>query len=141
MPLEILIVVLIVAAVVVVVPVRRLVLDGYSTLAIVAYVALLGLLAAGVTEARTLGRVLLPILGLAYIAPFITFRGGLDRMLGRRRPVVRVTPAETRAIAPPRDVTPPRDVPRPTRDASGDPGADDGPTEPPPSTDRSGPSA
>ena len=58
------------------------------------------------TEARTLGRVLLPLLGLAYIAPFITLGGGLDRLLGRRRPVVRVTPVATRAIEPPRDVTP-----------------------------------
>jgi hypothetical protein len=135
MPLEILIVVLIVAAVVVAVPVRRLVADGYSTLAIVAYVALLGLLAAGVTEARTLGRVLLPILGLAYIAPFITFRGGLDRLLGRRQPVVRVTPVERLAIAPPRDVTPPM------RDPSREPAGDDEPTEPPGSSDRPGPSA
>jgi hypothetical protein len=109
MPLEILIVVIVVAVVVVAVPVRRLMLDGYSGWTIVAYCTLIGVLAVGVTEARTLGRVLLPLLGLAYIAPFITFGGGLDRLLGRRRPVVRVTPAATRAIEPPRDVTP-RDV-------------------------------
>jgi hypothetical protein len=136
MPIEILIVVLIVAVVVVAVPVRRLVLDGYSGWAIVAYVALLGLLAAGVTEARTLGRFILPILGLAYIAPFITLGRGFDRLLGRRRPVVRVTPAETRAIAPPRDVTPPD--PPPT--AHGVPSRPpDEATEPP--GDRPGPSA
>ena len=109
MPLEILIVVIAVAVIVIAVPVRRLMLDGYSGWAIVAYCTLIGVLAVGVTEARMLGRVLLPLLGLAYIAPFITFGGGLDRLLGRRRPVVRVTPVATRAIAPPRDVTP-RDV-------------------------------
>jgi hypothetical protein len=142
MPVEIVIVVLIVAAVVVAVPVRRLVLDGYSGWAILAYVALLGLLAAGVTEARTLGRFVLPILGLAYIAPFITFGGGLDRLLGRRRPTVRVTPVETRAIAPPRDVTARdgmEDTP-PSANAPRDPARGDEPTEPPGSSDRPGPS-
>jgi hypothetical protein len=109
MPVEILIAVLVVAVVVVAVPIRRLLLDGHSGWAIVGYCALLGLLALGVTEARTLGRILLPLLGLVYIAPFITLGGGLDRLLGRRRPDVRVMPAPTRAIEPPRDVTP-RDV-------------------------------
>jgi hypothetical protein len=144
MPLEIVIVVLIVAAVVVAVPVRRLVLDGYSGGAILAYVALLGLLAAGVTEARTLGRFVLPILGLAYIAPFITVGGGLDRLLGRRRPIVRVTPVETPAIAPPRDVTPrdeKQEVQPPASEAPLDPAPVDDPTEPRGSSDRPGPSA
>lgn len=135
MPFEILVVVLIVAVVVVSVPVRRLVLDGYSGWAIVAYVALLGLLAAGVTEARTLGRFILPILGLVYIAPFITFGRGLDRLLGRRRPIVRVTPVETRAIAPPRDVTPP------AGGAPAQPAAEDEPADRSGPTDRPGPSA
>jgi hypothetical protein len=135
MPIEILVVVLIVAAIVVAVPVRRLMLDGHSGWAIFAYVVLIGVLALGVTEARTLGRVLLPLLGLAYIAPFITFGGGLDRLLGRRRPVVRVTPVATRAIEPPRDVTP-RDV---TPPAGAAPRAE--PAEPPPASDRPGPSA
>lgn len=127
MPLEILLVVLAVTALVVAVPVRRLVLDGYSRWAIVAYCMLIGVLAVGVTEARTLGRLLLPLLGLAYIAPFITPRGGIDRLLGRRSSVVRVTPVASRAIEPPRDVTP-RDAMPP-----------DGPEAP--SDDRSDPSA
>jgi hypothetical protein len=135
MPVEIAIAVLIVAAVVVAVPVRRLRLDGYSGGAIAAYVGLILLLALGVTEARTLGRVLLPILGLAYIAPFITFGGGLDRLLGRRRPVISVTPVARPVIAPPRDVTP-RDV-TPPAGAS----APDEPTEPSAPSDRPGPPA
>jgi len=110
MPVEILVVVLIAAVVVVAFPVRRLMIDGYSGWAIVAYLTILGLLAVGVTEARTLARYLLPLLGVVYIVPFITFGSGFDRLLGRRpRPVVRVTPVATPAIAPPRDVTP-RDV-------------------------------
>jgi hypothetical protein len=137
MPLEILIVVLIVAVLVVAVPVRRLVLDGYSGWAVVAYCALIGFLAVGVTEARTLGRVLLPLLGLAYIAPFITLGGGLDRLLGRRRPVVRVTPVATRAIEPPRDVTPRDATPRDAGPGD-EPHADVPPPDP---SDRPGPSA
>lgn len=135
MPAEIAIAVVIVAATVVSVPVRRLRLDGYSGGAVAAYVGLILLLAIGVTEARTLGRVLLPILGLAYIAPFITFGAGLDRLLGRRRPVVSVTPVARPVIEPPRDVTP-RDV---TPPAGARPEGD--PTEPPASNDRPGPSA
>jgi hypothetical protein len=119
--------VLIVAAVLVAVPVRRLVLDGYPRWAILGYAALILVLALGVTEARPLARYLLPLLGLAYIAPFITFGSGLDRLLGRRRPVIHVTPVATRAIEPPRDVTP--------REATPSDG-----TETPPH-DRPGPSA
>lgn len=129
MPLEIAIVVMVIAALVVAVPVRRLRLDGYSGGAIAAYVGLILLLALGVTEARTLGRVLLPILGLAYIAPFVTFGGGIDRLLGRRRPIVSVTPVARPVIEPPRNVTPP------TGSApAGEPAE-------PPSSDRPGPSA
>ena len=130
MPFEIALVVMVIAAVVVAVPVRRLRLDGYSGAAIAAYVGLILLLALGVTEARTLGRVLLPILGLAYIAPFITFGSGIDRLLGRRRPVVSVTPVARPDIEPPRNVTPPT--------GSAPAG---GPAEPPASSDRPGPTA
>ncbi len=105
-------------------------MDGYSGGAIAAYVGLILLLALGVTEARTLGRVLLPILGLAYIAPFITFGGGIDRLLGRRRPVVSVTPVARPVIEPPRNVTPPTGS-SPAGEAA----------EPPAPSDRSGPTA
>jgi hypothetical protein len=110
MPIEILAVVVVVAVLVFAVPVRRLVLSGHSGWTVIGYIALLLLLAAAVTEVRPLARYLLPILGLAYIAPFITLGGGIDRLLGRRGPVVRVTPVESRAIRPPRNVTPPDDA-------------------------------
>jgi hypothetical protein len=134
MPVEIAIAVMIVAAIVVSVPVRRLRLDGYSGGAVAAYVGLILLLALGVTEARTLGRVLLPILGLAYIAPFITFGGGIDRLLGRRRPVVSVTPVARPVIEPPRNVTP-RDATPPAVTVPADE------TTEPASSDRPGPPA
>jgi hypothetical protein len=127
MPLELLVLVLVIAAVVVAVPVRRLMLDGYSRWAVVGYAGFILLLAIGVTEARPLARFLLPLLGLAYIVPFLTLGAGFDRLLGRRRPVVRVTPVATPGIEPPRDVTP----------------RDEAPGEPPPPGpgDRPGPSA
>jgi hypothetical protein len=126
-PIEIVAIVVVVAVVVLAVPVRRLVLSGHSGWTVVGYVALLLVLAAGVTEARTLGRFLLPLLGLAYIAPFITLGGGLDRLLGRRqRPVVRVTPVETRAIEPPRNVTPRDESPGDERAGPDGPGASPG---------------
>ncbi|HEX7471978.1 MAG TPA: hypothetical protein VF323_02765 [Candidatus Limnocylindrales bacterium] len=145
MPLEILVVVLIVAVVVVAFPVRRLRLDGYSGWAIVAYLTILGLIAVGVTEARTLARYLLPLLGLVYIVPFITLGSGFDRLLGRRRPVVRVTPVATRAIEPPRDVTPrdvtPKDASAPADAPQLDPVAHDEPAGRAGSDDLPGPSA
>jgi hypothetical protein len=155
MPVEILVVVLIVAVVVVAFPVRRLLADGYSGWAIVAYLTILGLLAVGVTEARTLARYLLPLLGFVYIVPFITLGSGFDRLLGRRqRPVVRVTPVATRAIAPPRDVTPRDATPKaatppdkvppdmaPTETTPPDPASHGEPTERAGSGDRPAPPA
>jgi hypothetical protein len=84
-PAALLVVVLAVAAVVVAVPARRLHLDGRSWRTVLAYTVLLLGLALAVTEVEPLARYLLPVLGLAYIAPFVTLRGGIDRLLGRRR--------------------------------------------------------
>jgi hypothetical protein len=108
-PAAIVVLLLIVAALVIAVPVRRLVHDGRSTTTIVAYVVLLVALAVGVTELRPLARYLLPALGVVYIVPFITWRAGLDRLLGRRRSTIRVTRVEPTAVEAPRDATP-RDV-------------------------------
>jgi hypothetical protein len=84
-PPALLIVVLVLAAVVIAVPVRRLRLDGRSWRTILTYTVLLLALALAVTEVEPLARYLLPVLGVAYIAPFVTLRGGIDRLLGRRR--------------------------------------------------------
>jgi hypothetical protein len=108
-PAAVLFVILIVAAVVLAVPLRRLYLDGRSRSAILTYAVVLLALAVAVTEFRPLARYLLPALFLVYLAPFVTWRGGLDRLLGRRREEVRVTRPEPRAVEPPRNVTPDRD--------------------------------
>jgi hypothetical protein len=117
----VLVLVLVVAAVVLAVPLRRLYLDGRSRSAILSYAVVLLALAVAVTEFRPLARYLLPALFLVYLAPFVTWRGGLDRLLGRRREEVRVTRPEPRAVEPPRNVTPDRDSPADAGNADGAP--------------------
>jgi hypothetical protein len=104
-PAAIVITILVVAALVIAVPVRRLVRDGRSLTTIVLYVVVLVALAVGVTELEPLDRYLLPALGVVYILPFITWRAGLDRLLGRRPPV-RVSRVDRPAIEGARNVTP-----------------------------------
>jgi hypothetical protein len=104
-PAAVFILVLVVAAVVLAVPLRRLYLDGRSRSAILTYAVVLLALAVAVTEFRPLARYLLPALFLVYLAPFVTWRGGLDRLLGRRAEAVRVVRPEPRAVEPPRNVT------------------------------------
>jgi hypothetical protein len=117
-PAAIVVVLIIVAALVIAVPVRRLAHDGRSRTTIVAYVVLLVALAVGVTELR-------PALGVVYIVPFITWRAGLDRLLGGRRSTIRVIEVEPTAVEAPRDVTPrepetPADAMRLEREPPGD---------------------
>ena len=123
MPDAVAVLLILLVAILVAVPLRRLRLDGRSRGAILAYGIVLLALALAVTELRPLARYLLPILFLAYLLPFVTWRGGLDRLLGRRDEV-RVTRPEPGAITPPRNVTPPD--PPPARDR------DEGSGEPPP---------
>lgn len=122
MPAAVLILVLVVAAVVLAVPLRRLYLDGRSRSAILTYAVVLLALAVAVTEFRPLARYLLPALFLVYLAPFVTWRGGLDRLLGRRAEEVRVMRPEPRAVEPPRNVSP---------DDDSDPGAGQADESPP----------
>jgi hypothetical protein len=110
-------VLLVAAAIVIAFPVRRLRLDGRSRGTLIWYTIALLALAIGVTELRPFARYLLPVLGIVYLAPFVTWRGGLDRLLGRR-PAVTVTRVEPRVIPPPRDVTPPPPGPGEDRAAS-----------------------
>ena len=129
MPDAVAVLLVLLVAIVVAVPLRRLWLDGRSRGAILAYGIVLLALALAVTELRPLARYLLPILFLAYLLPFVTWRGGLDRLLGRRDEV-RVTRPEPSAIAEPRNVTPPD--PGQARDR--DEGHDEPPAPPRPPT-------
>lgn len=105
MPAAIVVVLLALAVIVIAFPVRRLVRDDRSLTTIVLYVVVLVALAVGASE-LALARYLLPILGVVYILPFITWRAGLDRLLGRRPPI-RVSRVERPGIEGPRNVTPP----------------------------------
>ncbi|HWP62811.1 MAG TPA: hypothetical protein VNO86_05015 [Candidatus Binatia bacterium] len=94
---------LLVLALLALLPARRLHLAGWSGRAILAYyLALLGL---GVltVELRALGRLLVPVLIVAYLAPFVTIGDGLGRLLGTRGR----RPPRPEAGPPPKNVTPP----------------------------------
>lgn len=85
-------------ALLVLIPTRRLQIAGWSPRGLAAYyLAIVGLalLVAGV---RGPVRFLVPILLIAYLAPFVTARAGLDRLLGRGN-----------GEGGPRNVTPPGD--------------------------------
>jgi hypothetical protein len=93
-------------ALLVLIPTRRLQLAGWKRESLATYYFALLLLGAVVAVMRAPATFLVPILIVAYLAPFVTLRDGLDRLLGRPpapdHPVDR--PAEPR---PMKDVTPP----------------------------------
>jgi hypothetical protein len=80
----------------VLIPTRRLFIAGWSGRALAIY--FFGLVALGVivAELRTPARFLIPLLVVAYVAPFVTARDGIRRLFGRpraeARPVIRPSP-------------------------------------------------
>lgn len=86
------------------IPTRRLFSSGWSSRSLGAYFA--ALVALGLLIALTRGRVgfLLPILVLAYLAPFITARQGISAVRDRLHPGARnVTPRDEYTRSQPRD--------------------------------------
>jgi hypothetical protein len=67
----------------VLIPTRRLFLAGWSPSALTAYFLVVAVLALFVAELRGPARYLIPILVIAYIAPFITARDGIARLRNR----------------------------------------------------------
>ena len=90
-------------ALLVLLPTRRLHLARWPSSWLALYYVGVLLLALLVAELRGPARFLVPILVVAYLAPFVTVRDGLARLLGgpSRRP-----PATPRR-PPPKNVTPP----------------------------------
>jgi hypothetical protein len=97
------------------IPTRRLQLAGWPARALGSYLGgmlLLGLVAA---ELRGPTRFLVPILVIGYVAPFVTLRSGIERLLGggRRRkgggPNVRVERPPMRSVSGPARDVPPED--------------------------------
>ena len=94
-------------ALLVLIPTRRLQLAGWKREALTTYYLAVWLLGFVVAALPAPARFLLPILIVAYLAPFVTVRDGFDRLLGRpRRPGPGSVggPTEPR---PMKDVTPP----------------------------------
>ena len=94
--------VLLVTALLALFPTRRLYLSGHPTMVIGAYFGLLWLLGLVIAIGPGRSRLFLPLILVLYLVPFLTWRAGLERLLGRRPPP-----------APPRNVTPPVEADRP----------------------------
>lgn len=74
---------IVVTALLVMIPTRRLFLAGWTPPSLTAYFLILVALALLVAEVRGPARYLVPILVIAYIAPFVTARDGIARLRGR----------------------------------------------------------
>lgn len=90
-------------ALLVLIPTRRLQLAGWRRESLTAYFLAVWLLGALVAAMPAPARFLVPILIVAYLAPFVTLRDGLDRLLGRPRS----GGGDVAEHPPIRDVTPP----------------------------------
>jgi hypothetical protein len=88
-----------VLALLVLLPTRRLHIAGWPASWLATYYVIVLLLALLVAELRGPARFLVPILVVAYLAPFVTVRDGLARLLGG--------PPREPGRRPPKNVTPP----------------------------------
>jgi hypothetical protein len=79
------------------VPARRLHLAGWSQAVVAGYFVALWVASVAVAWAPGATRLLVPIVIVAYLAPFVTLRAGLDRLRGGPRP------PGPRRISPPDD--------------------------------------
>jgi hypothetical protein len=86
------------------IPARRLFVAGWSSGTIAGYYLVLCLLAMLVLTVPGRTRFLVPVILIGWVLPFVTFRAGLDRLLGRRNS----PPNPSAGVRPPaRNVTPP----------------------------------
>jgi hypothetical protein len=72
-------------ALLVLIPTRRLMIAGWKRESLTAYFVAVWVLGAAVAVMRAPATFLVPILIVAYLAPFVTLRDGIDRLLGRPR--------------------------------------------------------
>lgn len=87
-----------VLALLAIIPTRRLTLRGASPFTVGVYFLAIWLLSLAIVAAPGRPRLLLPVVVILALLPFVTWRQGLDRLLGRPPRAVR---------PPPRNVTPP----------------------------------
>ena len=72
-------------ALLVLIPTRRLQVAGWKRDSLATYYLAVWLLGTVVAAMPAPARFLIPLLLIAYLAPFVTLRDGLDRLLGRPR--------------------------------------------------------
>jgi len=96
-------------ALLVLIPTRRLQLAGWKRESLTTYYLAVWLLGSVVAAMPAPARFLVPFLIVAYIAPFVTVRDGIDRLLGRPpRPRPGPDPVDgPDEHRPMKDVTPP----------------------------------
>ena len=98
-------------ALLVLIPTRRLQLAGWRRESLTTYFLAVWLMGVAVAAMPAPARFLIPLLLVAYLAPFVTLRDGLDRLLGRPRvDRGKAGPADGGSADPRRpmkDVTPP----------------------------------
>ena len=90
---------LLATALVALIPTRRLFVGGRSTMVTAGYFVILWLLGLLVALGPGRGRLFLPVVLVLYVLPFITWRAGVARLLGR--------PAPPRNVTPPSEADPP----------------------------------
>lgn len=132
MPSLALVALVVAIGILVLIPTRRLFLAGWPPRSLALY--FVGVVALGVivAELRAPARFLIPILVIAYIAPFVTARDGIRRLLGgRARPNPVVRPVDRPTIPAPHEVIGPDDASSAARPVT--------PAEPDSEADRSGP--
>lgn len=101
-----------VVGLIVLIPARRLQIAGFSALATGTYAAVLWLMGM-LIAIRGLGlRFMVPILLIAYLAPFVAGPERMARVVRRQRPGPPGAPPNGPSGAPPmKNVTPPDDIP------------------------------
>lgn len=108
LPLGILAVVL-VTALLALIPARRLYLAGQPSLVTGLYFGVLWLLGMLIALGPGRSRLFVPLVLVLYLVPFLTWRAGIERLLGRS--------SANDPAATPRNVTPPTDSDRPSGDS------------------------
>jgi hypothetical protein len=102
-------VIAIVVAAVVLIPTRRLQLAGRSRDTLTTYFVSVWLLGVVVALEPAPTRFLVPILLVAYLAPFITVQAGIDRLFGNRpKPPVEPERPPIKNVTPPQPPDEPR---------------------------------
>lgn len=104
-------------ALLVLLPTRRLQLAGWRRESLTAYFLTVWLLGAVVAAMPAPAKFLIPLLLVMYLAPFVTLRDGLDRLLGRPRNGGAGGPGGTGGAAG-RDGRAPFEEPRPVKDVT-----------------------